>query len=321
MFNWIDWLIVLVMVYFVWQGWLEGVLRQSLSLITFLGSLWLAVRFHSQVGNFLSDKIGLGPGWSEVMGYLVVAIVAEFVLAEAAIAVLQKLPDKWWKSRANKYLGSMVSALQAGVIMTFVLLVIMALPIRGTIKADIEASVVGKRLVLYGEKYGGEVKSSVDRAAREAVRFLTVRPGTNESVPLQFDLESCELKIDQLAEEQMLKLVNSEREKAGVGALKVEAKIIPVARAHSADMLRRKYFSHISPEGEDAADRMKEGDVKFTLAGENLAFAADVATAHQGLMDSPGHKRNILESRFGRVGIGVINAGDCGMMFTQNFAD
>lgn len=52
-----------------------------------------------------------------------------------------------------------------------------------------------------------------------------------------------------------------------------------------------------------------------------MAYAPDTQTAHTGLMDSEGHKRNILEAEFGRVGIGVIDAGVQGMMFVQVFAD
>ena len=47
----------------------------------------------------------------------------------------------------------------------------------------------------------------------------------------------------------------------------------------------------------------------------------ELVMAHVGLMASPGHKENILETAFGRVGIGVIDGGSCGLMFTQEFAD
>jgi uncharacterized protein YkwD len=118
-----------------------------------------------------------------------------------------------------------------------------------------------------------------------------------------------------------LELVNSERAKTGAKPLVIDEKIVSVARAHAGDMFEKHYFSHVSPEGKDAADRMSTAGVKFTLAGENLAYAADVETAHRGLMESTGHKANILEERFGRAGIGVISGGVCGMMFTQNFAN
>ena len=66
---------------------------------------------------------------------------------------------------------------------------------------------------------------------------------------------------------------------------------------------------------------MSKRKIKFISAGENLAYAPTVEIAHQGLMNSPGHRENILRPSFGRVGIGVIDGGVYGKMFTQDFAD
>jgi uncharacterized protein YkwD len=84
-------------------------------------------------------------------------------------------------------------------------------------------------------------------------------------------------------------------------------------------MLARGYFSHYTPEGKDPFERIREGGVSFRTAGENLAFAPTVKIAHTGLMNSPGHRANILRSSFGRVGIGILDGGRRGLMVTQNF--
>jgi uncharacterized protein YkwD len=84
-------------------------------------------------------------------------------------------------------------------------------------------------------------------------------------------------------------------------------------------MLARGYFSHVTPDGKDPFDRLRAEGVRFLNAGENLALARNLAMAHQGLMDSPGHRANILRPQFGRVGIGIVDAGRYGLMVTQNF--
>ena len=68
-------------------------------------------------------------------------------------------------------------------------------------------------------------------------------------------------------------------------------------------------------------NRMRDGGVRFGAAGENLALAPTVQVAHDGLMNSPGHRANILNPRYRRVGIGVADGGMHGKMFVQNFAD
>jgi uncharacterized protein YkwD len=96
---------------------------------------------------------------------------------------------------------------------------------------------------------------------------------------------------------------------------------VPVARDHARDMWERQYFGHVSPEGEDVGGRLREADVSYSFAGENLALAPTVATAHNGLMNSEGHRENILEEGFTQMGIGVIDNGVNGKMFVQVFTD
>ena len=69
------------------------------------------------------------------------------------------------------------------------------------------------------------------------------------------------------------------------------------------------------------ARRLLDADVDFILAGENLAFAPSLDLAHDGLMQSQGHRENILAEEFSRIGIGVIDGGSYGKMFVQVFAD
>jgi uncharacterized protein YkwD len=84
-------------------------------------------------------------------------------------------------------------------------------------------------------------------------------------------------------------------------------------------MLARGYFSHIDPAGRGPFDRLRTAKINYLAAGENLAFAPTVVVAHDGLMDSPGHRANILNPAYGRAGIGALRARPYGLMFTQVF--
>ena len=91
------------------------------------------------------------------------------------------------------------------------------------------------------------------------------------------------------------------------------------AREHSAEMFSLRYFGHISPVSGSPFDRLEAAGIAYSRAGENLAYAQSVAVAHRGLMQSEGHRENILRPEFTRIGIGVISAGPYGRMFTQMF--
>jgi uncharacterized protein YkwD len=64
---------------------------------------------------------------------------------------------------------------------------------------------------------------------------------------------------------------------------------------------------------------MRAANVRFVDAGENLALAPTVPVAHRGLMNSPGHRANILYPKFGRLGIGIMDGGIRGLMISQEF--
>jgi uncharacterized protein YkwD len=117
----------------------------------------------------------------------------------------------------------------------------------------------------------------------------------------------------------MLDLVNEARAENGLPPLAPDPELTEVARRHSADMFARGYFAHDTPEGRSPFDRMKDANVRFLTAGENLALAPTVSIAHRGLMNSPGHRANILRSQFGRVGIGIMDGGMRGLMVSQEF--
>ncbi|MCX6020765.1 MAG: CvpA family protein [Chloroflexi bacterium] len=129
------------------------------------------------------------------------------------------------------------------------------------------------------------------------------------------------LDISEPDERRMLELVNQERASAGLRSLTLDPTLREVARAHSRDMFTRGYFAHNDPGGQSPFDRMTAGGANYRAAGENLAYAPNVERAHTGLMNSPGHRANILRPEFGRVGIGAIASDGHGSMYTQNFAD
>jgi len=117
----------------------------------------------------------------------------------------------------------------------------------------------------------------------------------------------------------MLDLINQERSKAGVGPLKIDSKLQKMAQAKSDEMVAKSYFSHTSQTYGSPFDMMKKFGISYTSAGENIAGNSSVDKAHTALMNSPGHKENILKSSFNYIGIGVTASPKYGKMFAQDF--
>ncbi|MGB9904169.1 MAG: CAP domain-containing protein, partial [Desulfotomaculales bacterium] len=120
-------------------------------------------------------------------------------------------------------------------------------------------------------------------------------------------------------EQKMVALVNQERAKYGLAPLKVNMELVRVARLKAQDMVENNYFSHTSPTYGSPFEMMKQFGISYRTAGENLAGAPSVEVAHQSLMNSSGHRANILNPSFTQVGIGVAEGSVYGKIFVQMF--
>jgi len=120
-------------------------------------------------------------------------------------------------------------------------------------------------------------------------------------------------------EQKRVNLVNQERAKQGLKPLQVDMQLVKLARMKSQDMIDKNYFGHQSPTYGSPFDMMKSAGVSFKTADENLAGAGSVEVAHQNLMNSSGHRANILNKDYTHIGIGIVNGGKYGKMYTQLF--
>ncbi len=121
-------------------------------------------------------------------------------------------------------------------------------------------------------------------------------------------------------EYQLFDLTNAARLKFDLSTLTWDDYVKETARKHSQDMAVNNYFSHENLEGQSPFDRMLEDDISFTMAGENLAYGQYSSIfAHEGLMNSIGHRENILQKDFKYLGVGVAFNSKSQPYYTQNF--
>lgn len=121
-------------------------------------------------------------------------------------------------------------------------------------------------------------------------------------------------------EQAMVSMVNQARAEAGLAQLRVDPRLVRTARMKSQDMIDGDYFGHTSPTYGSPFDLVRSQGATYRYAGENLAGALTVERAHSGLMNSQGHRANILSPNYTRIGVGVVDGGRYGKMFTQHFA-
>ncbi|MFO1443717.1 CAP domain-containing protein [Bacillus sp. Bva_UNVM-123] len=121
-------------------------------------------------------------------------------------------------------------------------------------------------------------------------------------------------------EYQLFDLTNAERVNHHLQVLKWDEHVKETARNHSKDMAVNNYFSHTNLNGQSPFDRMGKDEIIFTLAGENLATGQFSSIfAHEGLMNSLGHRENILRPEFQFLGVGVAFNSEAQPYYTENF--
>ncbi len=121
-------------------------------------------------------------------------------------------------------------------------------------------------------------------------------------------------------EYQLFDLTNATRVNHHLNVLEWDEHVKETARKHSKDMAENNYFSHTNLEGLSPFDRMSEDDIFFTFAGENLATGQFSSIfAHEGLMNSLGHRENILRPEYQYLGVGVAFNEDSHPYYTENF--
>ncbi|MFC4320502.1 CAP domain-containing protein [Litchfieldia salsa] len=121
-------------------------------------------------------------------------------------------------------------------------------------------------------------------------------------------------------EYQLFDLTNAARVKNGLNILQWDDQVKITARKHSMDMAEKNFFDHINLEGQSPFDRMLEDNIPYTVAGENLALGQFSSIfAHEGLMNSLGHRENILHPDFELLGVGVAFNEKSNPYYTENF--
>lgn len=122
------------------------------------------------------------------------------------------------------------------------------------------------------------------------------------------------------AEEEVLRLVNVERDKAGCDRLRMDSRLRKAARDYSALMAAKKWFDHTSPDGSSFVDRVaRAGYPRSYAAAENIAYGYRTAAAvMKGWMNSSGHRRNILNCSLKAIGVGLAYRGST-PYWTQDF--
>ena len=319
-FSPIDAGLLLLLAAAIWGGYRSGFIATTYGLATWIVSFAAAVVFQVGAGQ-LVEKLGVLPATARPIGFILVLVLVEGLFSLAGFFALTPVVRAIHRVRAievtDRVLGIFPAAARALFVMAIVLAAFVVSPVSSDLKAAVESSRIARELIDQISALQPTLAKLSGQLGETVPLFVTkLGEDQSETLDLPNDLQ---LSPDPVAERQMFDLVNEERTAVGLRALIWDDRLLPVARQHSEEMFRLKYFAHQSPVSGSPFDRLKAAGITYSRAGENLAYAQSVSVAHRGLMQSQGHRENILRPEFTNIAIGVISAGPYGRMFTQMF--
>ena len=165
---------------------------------------------------------------------------------------------------------------------------------------------------------GGQHDTQGDAAARPQHR-----PALTTLAAAQREVSPSSVSTSPAApvQQQVLALVNVNRRRGGCDELSLDRRLILAAYGHAADMARRGYFAHESPNGAGAGDRVQDAGYRWSRYGENIARGQDSTyEVVDGWMHSPEHRENIMDCGLRQMGIGLAFSGDRQPYWVQDFA-
>lgn len=145
--------------------------------------------------------------------------------------------------------------------------------------------------------------SEIKNANPQIANYDLIYPGQKINIPA---IDNSVLNY----EKEVVRLVNVERAKRGLSSLTYDWELSRVARYKSQDMKNNSYFSHTSPTYGSPFQMMKSFGITYKTAGENIARGYKTPkSVVEGWMNSSGHRANILNSSFTRIGVGYVSDG------------
>ncbi len=309
--NSVDLFLLLLILLAAFIGYRFGALRFLLELFKWSAAVIAGILLYTNTVDEVMKELPSLKDW-----YLPLSLMTGFIVVYIILSVLQRVLMNATHTENKVHLldrmGGIIPGLILGIVLSAVTARLLTFSVIDNISAEAEKSEVAAMLSPYSIVAEEKISPLLEQT-------FDVALSNEKSKPEVYATDYYSIRPD--LEQQMLQLVNAERKKRGLKSLVADEQLRKVARAHSSDMLKRGYFSHMTPEGKDPFYRMKKAGINYKRAGENLAYASTLAKAHKGLMNSSSHREAILNKTFGRIGIGIVDGGKSGLMISQEFKD
>jgi uncharacterized protein YkwD len=315
--NYIDLILASVIIIFAWIGYRTGFINSFSGIIKWAGAFTIALLFYTSASFIIENNFAVQDEWLLPLSFLLIFIFSFSLLSIMLLFLKKCFADSVQKSYTNRIAG-IIPGFFTGIITATIISKILASTFWIQATDESRKSFLSASLEYPSTSISTKLNNIFNIPVDQKISgAFESDPRTNELD--EFTCHDFNSRSD--LEDRLLQLVNEERIKYGLKMLIADTPMKKAAFSHASDMFTRGYFAHHTPEGTDPFERMNKLSINFMFAGENLAHSSNLFSAHKGLMKSPGHRANILNPAFGKIGISILDGGAKGLMIVQEFRD
>lgn len=309
---------VLLLIAAVIIGYSAGFTRIVFFSIQIVAAVIAAIFLYPSLADFINDNFPSFFEWVGPGAFAAVFLIV-YVLLAVLFSLLMKRMAVVHHSKMNRISGIIVGLVFGCMGVLFTVRCADVVQVPQYVELQLEETQINDVVNPLADWMNEKILPVFQEPNTQVLAVENTDSVSHDAATLPYSTNDFELRTD--LEIQMLQLINQERKKYGLRLLVNDEALNKVGRAHAADMFRRGYFSHNTPEGINPFQRLHKAKIKYKFAGENLAMASTLSRAHSELMNSPGHRANILNPSYGRMGIGILQSTKHGLMITQEFRD
>lgn len=322
--NLVDLFTIGFLVIWTIHGFRRGFLVSFADLLVLVASIYFATKIYPALSMFANSSYKIPRSFSNISSFTflfgLIHLLLSIIFIRLIYPPIKRFMVGLHLSKIDKIAGILPTAIGGIIWLSIILGILSWFPVNTYVKDLIAGSRIGAPIVKAASVVQPQAEKIVGNAIEDTIGFMTTRRGSDGEWKPNIPADT-KTRFDPAAEIYMLSLINKEREVQDLQSVVPDLRLREVARAHSMDMVKNNFFDHKSPTAGYLDDRLMASGIFYLMAGENLSYAQDIDLAHIGLMESEGHRANILEPYHGKVGIGIINAGPYGYMCTQVFTD
>ncbi len=184
--NWVDAILILIVLSAVLSGWYKGFIIGTLNLINFVGSILLGFLFYPYMAAFLAKLFTSLGIWKLPLAFIITVILARILIGLVTGAIALGVPASTNNSALNKFLGIIPGLIKGIIYAAVIAALLLALPLKDGINAATRNSVIAGKFSATIESVDEKLSPVLNKAIKHTINNLTIHPKSNESVSLPF---------------------------------------------------------------------------------------------------------------------------------------